>query len=78
MSKKPVDPPAGGKGKAKPRAPQDAAFRRWLEGQLHDKYDAVLNEPIPDDLLSVLKPETPAQPDDNRPDDKAPKDDEAK
>ena len=57
MSKKPteVSDMSQGKSRGKSKTPQDAAFRRWLEGQLHEKYDPVLEESIPDDLLSVLK-----------------------
>jgi hypothetical protein len=55
VSKKPTEASVQRKGKAKSKTPQDAAFRRWLEEQLHEKYDAVLDESIPDDLLSVLK-----------------------
>lgn len=52
-SKKPTEKSSQRKGKSK--TPKDAAFRRWLEEQLHQKYDAVLEEPIPDDLLAMLK-----------------------
>ena len=55
MSKRPTEESVQRKGKSK--TPQDAAFRRWLEEQLHQKYDPVLDESIPDDLLSVLKPD---------------------
>jgi hypothetical protein len=69
VSKKPPEASARGKGRPKARTPQDSAFRRWLEGQLHQKYDPVLDEPIPEELLSVLKPESSGQPNDPRPKD---------
>ena len=31
-----------------------AAFDTWLERKLHDMFDSVTNEPIPDDLLKVI------------------------
>ena len=31
-----------------------AAFDKWLERKLHDMFDSVTNEPIPDDLLKVI------------------------
>lgn len=69
MSKKPTEASARGKGKAKARSPQDTAFRRWLEEQLHHKYDQVLDEPIPDDLLSLLKPDDGGGKEQDRPKD---------
>ena len=57
MSKKPTDETVRHKGKAKSKASQDPAFRRWLEEQLHQKYDPVLQEAIPNELLSLLKPD---------------------
>jgi hypothetical protein len=57
VSKKPTEASVRRKGQIQSKTPQDTAFRRWLEEQLHQKYDDILNEPIPDDLLSLLKPE---------------------
>jgi hypothetical protein len=42
------------RGPAGRRGPLDAGFERWLDRQLHDLYDPILNEPIPDDLARLL------------------------
>lgn len=39
-----------------PRSPQDRAFQRWVNEQLRKKYDPVLEEEIPEELLSLLRP----------------------
>lgn len=36
--------------------PEDVAFARWLNDRLGKLYGAVLNEPVPDNLLALLKP----------------------
>jgi hypothetical protein len=46
-----TDPPAGAKAKPKP----DAAFELWLQRGLHQMYDDVANEPIPDELLRLIE-----------------------
>jgi hypothetical protein len=33
----------------------DAGFDRWLSGKLHEMYDPVLNEEVPDDLDKLLE-----------------------
>ncbi|MGG5808871.1 NepR family anti-sigma factor [Falsiroseomonas sp. CW058] len=38
-----------------PRDPGEAAFDRWLQRELSRLYDAALSEPVPDDLLRLLK-----------------------
>jgi hypothetical protein len=58
VSKKPTTSSTPRKGR-KSEPTQDESFRRWLEQQLHKKYDAVLEEPVPDELLSLLRPEDP-------------------
>ncbi len=48
----------GGDGVRKPPAGQgteDVVFDRWLEDRLRNAYSSVLEEPIPDDLLRLLK-----------------------
>ncbi len=45
--------PAGGAPK-KPRK-VDAAFDVWLQKGLHDIFDNVANEPIPDELLRLIE-----------------------
>jgi hypothetical protein len=49
---KPSKPPAGSQntGKKKPEA-----FDLWLKRGLHQIYDDVTNEPIPDDLLKLIE-----------------------
>lgn len=44
-------PPAGPQDKPKP----DAAFDLWLKRGLHEIYDGVANEPIPDELLRLIE-----------------------
>lgn len=39
----------------KRRSPIDAGFDRWLDRQLHDIYDPVLNEAVPDEIERLLK-----------------------
>lgn len=35
--------------------PVDSAFNLWLERGLHDLYDQVAFEPVPDDLLKLMQ-----------------------
>jgi hypothetical protein len=35
-------------------APRVESFDRWLHEQLHDMYDAVAREPLPDDLMTLI------------------------
>lgn len=37
------------------RSKQERAFNRWLNDQLRKKYDPVLDETIPDELLALLR-----------------------
>jgi hypothetical protein len=54
-----VAPP--GAGSAAPRRPgEHAAFELWLEGRLHDIYDAVVTEPLPEELLRLITEAGPA------------------
>jgi hypothetical protein len=52
----------GSSRRPKSDQPSDDAFRSWLERQLHKKYDDILEEPIPDDLLALLGTPKPEQP----------------
>ena len=42
------------RGKASGEQATSAAFDKWLEGKLHEMFDSVTKEPIPDDLLRVI------------------------
>lgn len=35
-------------------SPTDPIFDRWLERKLHELFDAVAHEPIPDDLIQLI------------------------
>lgn len=35
-------------------APTDPVFDRWLERKLHELFDEVAHEPIPDDLIQLI------------------------
>jgi hypothetical protein len=41
-------------GVAKPRK-GEAAFDLWLQKGLHDIYDSVAREPVPDELLKLIE-----------------------
>ena len=48
-------------------SPSDSAFDKWLNRGLHELFDDAINEPIPPEMLKLLKPdseasEKPAQP----------------
>jgi hypothetical protein len=43
------------------RNAQMDAFGRWLDQELRNLYEPVLDEPIPDSLLDLLRPEARAQ-----------------
>jgi hypothetical protein len=34
---------------------KDPEFEPWLDGRLKSMYDTVLNEPLPDEILKLLK-----------------------
>jgi hypothetical protein len=57
--RKPPEGPDDRKGRPKAEPSQDELFRRWLEQQLHRRFDPVLEEPVPDDLLDLLRPQGP-------------------
>jgi len=38
-----------------PRTSQERAFNRWLSEQLRRKYDPVLDESIPEEILDLLR-----------------------
>lgn len=42
-------------GGAPSRNIQERAFNRWLNDQLRKKYDPVLDETIPEDILALLR-----------------------
>jgi Anti-sigma factor NepR len=46
--------PSPGGGPKKPRPALEAGFDRWLDRQLHEIYDPVLDEAIPDEIASLL------------------------
>ncbi len=37
------------------RSSQERAFNRWLNDQLRKKYDPVLDEAIPEEILALLR-----------------------
>lgn len=44
---------------ARPANPGDAAFDRWLRRELTRLYDDALSEPVPDELLRLLRDNEP-------------------
>jgi hypothetical protein len=34
---------------------KDPEFEPWLDGRLKSMYDAIINEPLPDEILKLLK-----------------------
>jgi hypothetical protein len=53
--KRPPNEGSERKGRARTEPSPDELFRRWLEQQLHKRFDPVLEEPVPDDLLALLQ-----------------------
>jgi hypothetical protein len=47
--------PMPGNERMKRRSSLDAGFDRYLSRQLHEIYDPVLNEAIPDEIASLLE-----------------------
>jgi hypothetical protein len=47
-----------GRDRARPDEPRKRARNgldeRWLEKKIHDMYQEVVNEPVPDDILKIL------------------------
>ena len=31
-------------------------FDQWLQAQLHDMYDSIVREPLPDELIALVSP----------------------
>ncbi len=54
---KPKDPPAPGAGR-KPKK-TDAAFDIWLQKGLHQLYDDVASEPVPENILKLIEGDRP-------------------
>ncbi len=50
---KPNNPPLPGPGR-KPKK-TDAAFDIWLQKSLHQMYDDVASEPVPDAILKLIE-----------------------
>ena len=50
MAQKPKTPPKP----AKAGAPKPDAFDVWLERGLHELFDEVANEPVPEELLKLI------------------------
>jgi hypothetical protein len=44
-----------GKDRMRRPSPLDAGFDRWLNRRLHELYDPVLEEPVPDAITSLLE-----------------------
>ena len=62
MAKHPTEPPGGSSADPSRAAPEDDAFTpwlRWLERSLHQRFDAVVAEPIPEDLLRLIEEDRP-------------------
>ena len=53
----PKDPPLPGAGR--PPKKTDAAFDIWLQKSLHQMYDDVASEPIPDNILRLIEEDRP-------------------
>ncbi len=37
-------------------------FDQWLHRQLHDMYDSIANEPLPDELIELVTPSNNSKP----------------
>ncbi|WP_426956733.1 NepR family anti-sigma factor [Muricoccus radiodurans] len=46
-----------GQGSGRGSSAPDAAFDLWLQRGLHEMFDDVMREPIPDELLRLIKQE---------------------
>lgn len=42
-------------GMPKPKRPAEQAFDAWLERGLHEMFDQVAREPIPEELLKLIR-----------------------
>ncbi|MBV1799147.1 hypothetical protein [Siccirubricoccus sp. G192] len=62
MAKHPNEPPGGSRADHPRAEPEGDAFTPWLlwlERSLHQRFDAVAAEPIPEDLLRLIKEDRP-------------------
>ncbi len=41
-------------GKCRIEAPATFPFDRWLNRQLHELYDSIASEPLPDELVALI------------------------
>jgi hypothetical protein len=58
----PGEPPRPPRRAAESRGNKtDGYFNAWLEKGLHELFDNVAKEPLPDSLLSLLDPNTPKE-----------------
>jgi len=48
-------PPAPPSGKGRKGRKTEAAFDLWLQKGLHEIYDQVAREPVPDELLKLIE-----------------------
>jgi len=51
MTQRRTSPPEG----RKQSKPSDAAFDIWLNRGLHEMFDTVANEPVPEELLKLIE-----------------------
>ena len=51
----PVSKPDQGQGNGRGQAAPDSAFDIWLQRGLHQMFDDVMREPIPDELLRLIE-----------------------
>ena len=51
------DEPPTGRSHPQPKKKRksDSAFDQWLQRGLHQMFDDVANEPVPDDLLKLIE-----------------------
>ena len=55
MTKPPSKPRASPGGPPPPKRPADKAFDTWLKRGLHQIFDDVAREPIPESLLKMIE-----------------------
>ena len=46
--------PTGAEGASKRKRKADTAFEQWLQRGLHQLFDDVANEPVPDELRKLI------------------------
>ena len=49
------DKPKSAGAVPRPKRPADQAFDTWLERGLHEIFDDVAREPVPDELLKLIR-----------------------